>query len=118
MSIGERLKKLRVNAKKTLKEESELFNVSLNSIYRWEHNLCVPRKLILKRVADYYDVPFEWLLHGGIGGDSADCDGCILNAERNAEQKILKMLKKLSESSKYKILGYIERMCVEEEDPE
>ena len=114
MNIGERLRNLRLNMKKTLKEESEIFSVSLNSVYRGEHNMSVPRKSVLKKIADYYDVPYKWLLHGGDAeGDTTDCDVCILNPERNTEQKILKMLRKLSPNSRYKVLGYIERMCVE-----
>ena len=116
MSIGERLRKLRINMKKTLKEESELLNISLNTVYRWEHNLNVPRKSALKKIAYYYDVPFEWLVYGNSGEENIKCDGYILNAERNTEQKILKMLRELSENNKYKILGYIERMCEEEAD--
>ena len=115
MSIGERLKNLRLNMKKTLKEESEIFNVSLNTIYRWEHDLTVPRKSILLKIAAYYDVPMSWLIQGNVGGEENNkCDVCILNPERNTEQKILKMLRKVSESSKYKVLGYIERICVED----
>ena len=117
MSVGERLKSLRLNMKKTLQEQSEVLNVSLNSVYRWEHDLTVPRKPILRKIAAYYDVPYEWLLHGNsVEEYGGKCDGCILNPDRNTEQKILKMLRKLSDNSKYKILGYIERMCVEDED--
>ena len=118
MSVGERLKKLRLNTKKTLKEESEIFDISLNSIYRWEHDLCVPRKSVLKKIAEFYGVPFEWLLNGGGKEENLKCDSCILNPENNTEQKILKMIKKLSENNKYKILGYIERMSVEGENEE
>ena len=113
MSIGDRLKKLRLNEKKTLKEKGEAFNVSLNSIYRWEHNLCTPRKSVLKKIADFYDVPFEWLLHGNDTDLNKRCDECILNPERNIEQTILKALKKLSQNNRYRVLGYIERMSEE-----
>jgi len=116
MSIGEKLKKLRQNSKKTLKEASEVFEVSLNSVYRWEHDLCAPKKSVLKKIAEYYDVTYEWLMSVSMAEETTKCDDCILNPERSTEQKILKMLKKLSASSKYKILGYIERMCVETED--
>jgi len=117
MSVGERLRGLRLNMKKTLQEQSEVLNVSLNSVYRWEHDLTVPRKQVLKKLAAYYDVPYEWLTNGTSGEEySGKCDGCILNPDKNTEQKILKMLRKLSDNNKYKILGYIERMCVEGED--
>ena len=118
-SIGERLKRLRLMTKKTLDEESKIFGVSLNSVYRWEHNLCVPRKSITMKIASYYNVPVEWILNGdGIlngknGEEKNKCDDCILNPERNTEQKILKMIKKLSNNDKYKIIGYIEHMLLE-----
>ena len=116
MNIGEKLKKLRQNAKKTLKESSDMFGVSLNSVYRWEHELCSPKKSILRKIAERYDVPYEWLVNGSENEEQEKCDECILNPERSTEQQILKALKKLSPGSKYKILGYIERMCVEEEN--
>ena len=125
-SIGTRLKKLRLSMKKTLAEESKNFNVCLNTVYRWEHDLCVPKKSTLIKIASYYDVPLEWLLYGNenetnrisMAEEDNKCDGCILNPERNTEQKILKMLRKLSNNSKYKIIGYIERMCIEHDDEE
>jgi len=118
-SIGERLKKLRLSTKKTLNEESKIFNVSLNTVYRWEHDLCIPRKSTLRKFADFYNVPIEWILNGDgnitVDIDNNKCDDCILNPDKNIDQKILMMLGKLSNNSKYKIIGYIERMYLEEE---
>jgi len=119
MNIGERLKKLRLNAKRTLKEESELVNVSLNTVYRWEHHTSSPRKSSLIKIANLYSVPLEWLVHGVSAGEEDNGgNGYVLNSESITEQKIFKMLRKLSSSRKYKLLGYIERMCVEEGDDE
>ena len=116
MSIGSKLKKLRLQMKNTLKEQSEIFNVSINSIYRWEHDLAVPRKSALKKMAGFYDVPLEWLLSEISVQENTKCDVCILNPESNAERLLLKMFRKLSDNLKYKILGYIERVCVEDMD--
>jgi transcriptional regulator with XRE-family HTH domain len=115
MSTGERLKRLRLSLKKTLKEQSEIFNVSLNSVYRWEHDLCAPRSVILKKIAAFYGVSYEWLLTGNDKKETLKCDSCILGADKAIEQKIIRMLNKLSENNKYNIIGYIERICVEEE---
>jgi len=115
MNISERLRRLRLKAKKTLNELSKALNVSLNTVYRWEHELSIPRKSALRKIADYYDVPFEWLLHGSYGDENGKYIGEILNPENETDQKILKMIKYLPERSKYRILGYIERMCVENE---
>ena len=119
MSIGGKLKNLRLKMKKTLKDESEIFNVSINTVYRWEHGLTTPRKSSLKKVAAYYNVPLEWLLYDGSETESTKCDACIPNTENvhnSTEQLLLKMFRKLSDNKKYKILGYIERICVEDMD--
>ena len=116
MDITERLRKLRLKGKKTLKETSSILNVSLNTVYRWEHGLSVPRKSVLRRMAEYYDVPFEWLLRGVSSGEDPECTERILGPDFDTEERILKMLRTLPEHSKYRILGYIERMCVEQED--
>jgi transcriptional regulator with XRE-family HTH domain len=116
MHLGEKLKTLRIREDKTLKEQSEIFNVSMNSVYRWEHNLAVPRMPILKQIADFYDVPMEWFFHETTQGN---------NSERipqppagSIEQQLLTTFRKLPDSSKYRALGYLERMCIEEYQPE
>ena len=114
MNVGERLRNLRIKAKKTLREQSENFDVSINSIYRWEHGLAAPREAVLRKMAEYYKVPLEWLLHGNMGNtrdtdDLSPHDQCI-------EQQLLRMFRKLSDTYKYKILGYVERVYVEAMD--
>ncbi|MCL2775279.1 MAG: helix-turn-helix domain-containing protein [Oscillospiraceae bacterium] len=116
MTVGERLKDLRINARKTLKEESDIFNISINTVYRWEHNLTAPRKSIMKKISDFYGVPLKWLLYGNSSGEeNTKCENCSLHPENYAEQQLLYMFKKLSENIKYKILGYVERIYVENE---
>ena len=112
MTIGERLNDLRIKDKKTLKELSEIFGVSLNTIYRWEHNFTVPRKSSLMKIAAYYDVPIEWLCNGEATDEYFEAFS--IRPEGNTENQLIKMYRELSEYSKYKILGYIERIYVEE----
>jgi len=104
MSLGEKLKNLRLKTRKTLIEQSRTLNVSMNSVYRWEHDLAVPRRPILKMMADYFGVPVDWLL--------SDTSASSLINE--AEQTLVSMFRKLPDNSRYKILGYVERMCVED----
>jgi len=104
VSLGEKLRNLRLKTKKTLHEQSQLLGVSMNSVYRWEHDLAVPRKSMLKTMADYYAVPLDWLLS----------EGASASLVSDIEQKLLCMFRKLSDNSRYKVLGYVERMCVEE----
>jgi len=104
VSLGEKLRNLRLKAKKTLAEQSEILGVSMNSVYRWEHDLAVPRKPMLKEMASHYSVPLDWLLS----------ESAAASLVSDTEQKLLCMFRQLPEKSRYKVLGYVERMCVEE----
>ena len=103
MSLGEKLRNLRMKTKKTLSEQSRLLRVSMNSVYRWEHDLAVPRKPMLRTMADYYGVPMDWLL-------SESASASLVS---EIEQNLLGMFRKLPDNSRYKVLGYVERMYVE-----
>jgi transcriptional regulator with XRE-family HTH domain len=119
MTIGEKLRTLRIKTKRTLKEQSEIFDVSLNSVYRWEHDLTAPKKSTLRRIAEHYDVPLEWLLQEDADEGALEAIKNGLSPEVNLDHlecQLLKMFKKLSENKKYKILGYLERVYVEDMD--
>ena len=103
MSLGDKLRNLRLKTKKTLSEQSKLLRVSMNSVYRWEHDLAVPRKPILRTMADYYGVSLDWLL-------SESASASLVS---EIEQNLLGMFRKLPDNSRYKVLGYVERMYVE-----
>ena len=104
MSLGEKLRNLRLKTKKTLTEQSRILKVSMNSVYRWEHDLSIPRKPMLRKMADYYGVPLDWLL----------LEGASSSLVSEVEQDLLGMFRKLPDNNRYKILGYVERMYVEE----
>ena len=104
MSLGEKLRNLRIKTKKTLTEQSRILKVSMNSIYRWEHDLTIPRKPMLRKMADYYGVPLDWLT----------TEGTSASLVSEVEQNLLGMFRKLPDNNRYKILGYVERMYVEE----
>ena len=113
MNSGERLKYLRRKAKRTLEEQSEILGVSLNSVYRWEHELTAPKKKTLQKIADIYNVPVNWLLQDNDADDAGETPGAVPLPESNVELQLLSVYRKLSEVDKYKVLGYIERICVE-----
>jgi len=104
MSLGEKLRNLRLRTKKTLTEQSRILKVSINSVYRWEHDLAMPRKPTLRKMADYYGVPLDWLM----------MEGASSSIVSETEQNLLGMFRKLPDNNRYKILGYVERMYVEE----
>ena len=116
ISTGEKLKELRTRMKKTLKEQSKTFGVSINSIYRWEHDLVLPRKSTLVKIANYYGVSLDQLLLGEetIMQEDIILNSEILPSESHIEQLLLSMFRKLSTRSQYRIIGYIERICIED----
>ena len=116
MTVGEKLRYLRLKTKKTLKEQSEIFGVSLNSIYRWEHDLTAPKKSTLRKISEHYDVPLVWLLKEDADEDIIERANTIFRPEDNIEQQLFKMFRKLSDNKKYQILGYMERVYVEDMD--
>ncbi|MCL2163194.1 MAG: helix-turn-helix domain-containing protein [Oscillospiraceae bacterium] len=115
MTIGETLKNMRLRNRRTLKEQSVILGVSVNSVYRWEHDLALPRKSALVKMAKSYGISVERLLQGSIA-DADDGFGEAKLGEDNIEQHLLSMFRKLSYPDKYRILGHVERICVEEMD--
>ena len=90
--------------------------MSLNSVYRWEHDLTAPKKTTLKRIAAHYEVPLEWLLQEDADERALETINDSSRSEHHLVQQLLKMFNKLSENKKYKILGYIERIYIEDMD--
>ena len=64
MSLGEELRSLRLAMGRTQKQQSEIFGVSVNTMYRWENDLTVPRKSALTKMAEYYGVAHKRPVHG------------------------------------------------------
>jgi transcriptional regulator with XRE-family HTH domain len=104
MSLGEKIRNLRLRAKRSLKEQSKLLRVSMNSLYRWEHDMVIPRRPMLERISDCYDVTMEWLLS----------DTTMPSLVNETESKLLGLYRTLPSPVRYKVLGYVERVCVEE----
>lgn len=108
MSLGEKLRNLRLRTRRTLEEQSKIMKVSMNSIYRWEHDLAVPRRPVLKMISDYYGVPLDWLM----------TETSTTSLTNETEQTLLSMFRKLRNATQYKVLGYVERICIEESSNE
>ena len=104
MTLGDKLKSLRLQTKKTLSQQGKILKVSMNSVYRWEHSLAVPRKPMLRKMADYYGVPLDWLL-------SETATAALVS---DLESNLVGMFRKLPEKSRYKVIGYVERLSSEE----
>ncbi|MCL1828627.1 MAG: helix-turn-helix transcriptional regulator [Oscillospiraceae bacterium] len=123
MSIGKKLKSLREKSKKTLREMSEILDVSLNTVYRWEHDLAMPRKSMLKKLASFHETSLEEIMQGrdpedGVSGYAGAVQPEVTTSdyERLIEQEMLSMFRKLRECKKHRVMGYVERLYVESLD--
>ena len=104
MSLGKKLKSLRQKAKMTLEEFGEVLGVSVNTVYRWEHDKSYPRKYMLDAVANYYNVTVEWLL-------SENTVPRVLSIDEN---EILDTIRQLPEDNRNKVKGYMDSMIASE----
>ena len=105
MSIDKKLRILRHRSRRTLAQQGQMVGVTANSIYRWEHGLNVPRLRVLKLIAKQNNVSLEWLLSDDVTSDA--------QSEHVTERLLLSIFRKLPEKSKYKALGYVDRLYIE-----
>ena len=113
MSLGEKLKCLRLNNRRTLKEQSVKLGVSLNSVYRWEHDIVEPRQMMMKKIASLHETPMEWLLQDSDTEDFPVTGTDAVCVNQNLERQLLGFFRNLSTFNQYKVLGYVERLYTE-----
>ena len=100
MSLGDKLRVLRKKSRKTMSEKGVTLNVTMNTVHRWEIDSAVPRKTMLKKMADYYGVPVCWLLSETSSASLAE----------EAEKNLLTMFRAMPDNYKSKIIGFVERL--------
>jgi len=108
MSLGEKLKYLRLKAKTTLSKQGKILKVSMNSVYRWEHDIAVPRVSMLKKIAAYYGVPADWLMS----------DIAARSIGYASENKLLEVFRRLSEKNKNRLIIIAQRLYDGNYEPE
>ena len=104
MTLGEKIRTLRIRSNRSLREQGSILRVSINSLYRWEHDMVIPRREMLTRISECYGVSLEWLVS----------DRSVPSLVNEAESKLLGLYRTLPTQVRYKVLGYVERVCVEE----
>ena len=114
MSVGKKLRYLRIKSGKTLKSQSQIFGVSLNTVYRWEHDLAEPRRAALGKIAGYYNVSLSWFLSDSLDEDIPLYIDDAPGDKDSIENKLSGLVGKLSKNHKYQLLGYGERIHTEE----
>ena len=87
MTLGQKLKYLRVEKDLTIRELANIFQVGRSTLSGYENDKSNPDYEMLSKLADYYGVSVDWLL-----GRTDDRQGYFMNQE-----KIPKELKQLGE---------------------
>jgi len=64
MTLGQKLQLMRETKKLSREELAETLEVSIQSIHRWERDKCFPTPRHLEKIASYYNLTVEHLLHG------------------------------------------------------
>ncbi|MDN3631348.1 helix-turn-helix domain-containing protein [Vibrio lentus] len=63
-TLCQRLEDLRIKFRQTKEDVARIAKVTGTTIGEWEKDLSIPRDDKLKRLAEYYNVSFEWLRVG------------------------------------------------------
>lgn len=95
MTIGDRIKQLRIAKGWTQKELSDKCGISTNSIYKYENNLSMPRMPQTKAIAAALGITYEGLMSGGESAPvTLDEEGKREALESNAREIYLNGLPK------------------------
>jgi len=123
MTLGQKLKELRVRGNKTLKEQSGIFGVSVNSLSNWEKDKTIPRKSKLEHIAAHYGIPVDFLQSDKTETEKAqketdENDTPVnenenVNVEIDPEQMLFDIIRKLPKYSQHRLLGYCEKLYLE-----
>lgn len=62
MTFGKRFRKERTKLGLTQHDVAVVAGVRTKQVFRWEHDLALPRWASLKAVADLFDIPVETML--------------------------------------------------------
>ena len=117
-----RLKELRIQNVKSQKDLAHILNVSQNAIYNWENGKREPSLDMLKKIADYFEVSFDYLMgfedHRVFNPMDLmtglpyvyDYLGIDCRYVPNTESKMIYFFRKLNDEGQEKALDHIEML--------
>lgn len=103
LKIGEKIRTLRLQQKKTQEQLADRLGVSYQSISRWENEITYPDIEFLPSIANYFSVSLDYLM----GQDDAE--------KRKAIEKQIKQIPNMSENDEDELIGLI-RACRREKE--
>ena len=103
LKIGEKIRTLRLQQKKTQEQLADRLGVSYQSISRWENEITYPDIEFLPSIANYFSVSLDYLM----GQDDAE--------KRKAIEKQIKQIPNMGENDEDELIGLI-RACRREKE--
>lgn len=100
MDFGTRLKAARKNKKLTQLKSAEKIGIDDTTLSKYENNHSEPDNETLRKLADLYEVSFDWLL-GKVNGRKELSD---------KQKKMIDEFNKLSQEDQEYVMGLIERI--------
>lgn len=108
ISIAERIQQLIIENNETAAHVLTQLGLSSNALSEWKKGKAKPSSDAIIKIAEYFNVSADYLLTGKIS----------YNELNKQEQEILCLYRKLPESGKERILGYIDGYLANKKEDE
>lgn len=86
MSLGEKIRKLRLSKDITQKELADQLNVSFQTVSKWENNINEPDLASLKKIANIFNCPIDFFFED----DEEKINNSLENISKENESKEVK----------------------------
>lgn len=96
MTLGEKIKKIRISNNLKQSELAEIFYVSEKTISSWENNRTTPDLNTIYKISDYFKKSFYYLINDDYDTDNIDEIEIKLSVDNKEYNRILNIIKKNS----------------------
>jgi len=96
MTLGEKIKKIRISNNLKQSELAEIFYVSEKTISSWENNRTTPDLNTIYKISDYFKKSFYYLINDDYDTDNIDEIEIKLSVDTKEYNRILNIIKKNS----------------------
>ena len=96
VTLGEKIKKIRISNNLKQSEMAEMFFVSEKTISSWENNRTIPDLNMIYKISDYFKKSFYYLISDDYDTDNINEIEIKLNVNEKEYNRILNIIKKNS----------------------
>ncbi len=96
VTLGEKIKKIRISNNLKQSELAEILFVSEKTISSWENNRTIPDLNMIYKISDYFKKSFYYLINNDCDTDNTDEIEIKLKVDDNEYNRILNLIRKCS----------------------